>query len=152
MWEWQNEMVQVACATSVFLFHEYAFIFFNSLITSYGVFPSRGPLLLSVPRKDRFRAQSKPLWTRLLQNPILFVGVTGWHAMNETRMKFYYKAVKCCQGKLASGSVSTTSFYVDASKLRGGHWVYMFFLIPARSLGNLGQNTEQLVTAVCTVF
>lgn len=41
--------------------------------------------------------------------------------MNETRIKFYYKVVKCCQGKLASGSGSITSFYVDASKLRRGH-------------------------------
>jgi len=31
-------------------------------------------------------------------------------------MKFYYKAVKFCQGTLASSSVSTSSFYVDANK------------------------------------
>ena len=36
--------------------------------------------------------------------------------MNETRIKFYYKAVKCCQEKLASSSVSTSSFYVGANK------------------------------------
>lgn len=55
--ERQNEMIQVAYATSVF--YEYAFIFFNSVITNYGGFPPRGPLT-SVPSKDRFRGQSRP--------------------------------------------------------------------------------------------
>lgn len=36
--------------------------------------------------------------------------------MNETGIKFYYKAVKSYQGKLASSSVFTSTFYVDANK------------------------------------